>query len=95
MNKLLRECQRLVSLLDGTESDIGYPDNPGILGTGEVMVSYDLRTQGWRASANWGHGCCLSTPAGDYPKDAIRGLHRLLQSHLETTCSLSKRGKIH
>ncbi len=83
MNKLLKECQRLTSLLDGKDSEIGYPDDPAPLGTGQVSVSYEPRTQGWRAQANWGHGCVLSTPTGDYPKDAIRGLERLLQAQVQ------------
>ncbi len=84
MNKLLKECQRLVSLLDGTESEIGYPGRPGFLGTGKVLVTYDLKLEGWKAEANWGDGCILATPTGDYPKDAIRGLHRLLDIHAKT-----------
>ncbi len=83
MNKLLKECQRLANRLDGTQSDIGYPDNPGALGTGRVLVQYESRTQGWRASVDWGYGCVISTPTGDYPKDAIRGLHRLLTAQVE------------
>jgi len=90
MNKLLKECQRLASLLDGTESEIGYPGQPDVLGTGEVSCNYDPRTQGWRAQASWGHGCSLSTPSGDYPKDAIRGLHRLLMAQVEALGSLSQ-----
>lgn len=81
MNKLLKECQRLASRLDGTQSSIGYRDSNGPLGTGRILVEYDPRTQGWRASVDWGYGCILATPAGDYPKDAIRGLHQLLLAH--------------
>jgi len=82
MNRLLKKCQRLCSLLDGTESDIGYPGKPGYLGTGRISCTYDLQLQGWRAEASWGEGCILSTPVGDYPKDAIRGLCRLLEMHV-------------
>ncbi len=93
MNKLLKECQRLTSLLDGTQSEIGYSDDPGPLGTGEVSTSYDARTQGWRAQASWGHGCVLITPSGDYPKDAIRGLHRLLVAQVEALTEPLSRGR--
>lgn len=83
MNRLLKECQRLANRLDGTESDIGYAGRPGILGTGVVSITYHPQSQGWRASANWGHGCILSTPLGDYPKDAIRGLYRALKLRIK------------
>ncbi len=83
MNKLLKECQRLANRLDGTESSIGYGDSVGLLGTGQITVMYVPHTQGWKAQADWGYGCILSTPMGDYPKDAIRGLHRLLKAQVE------------
>lgn len=90
MNKLLKECQRLANRLDGTESSIGYGDSVGTLGTGKITVMYEPRTQGWRAQADWGYGCILATPMGDYPKDVIRGLHRLLLAQVEAIPSLSQ-----
>lgn len=82
-NRLLKECQRLASRLDGTESDIGYKGNAGVLGTGVVSLTYHPKTQGWRATADWGYGCYIMTPIGDYPKDAVRGLLHALKSRVK------------
>lgn len=84
MNKLLIECQRLASRLDGTYTKIGYYDKyPMPLGTGSVSVYFHARLGSWVAVATWGYGDELATPATDYPKDALKCLKRYLKSHLK------------